>query len=182
MLSFKYLQTPIILAPCGSAADRIRWELSGTIPQGVHAIVQMVTRESDIERSTGPPVRQTETFFELWDVTAIRQNQIAIMGNGQDEFAGHDQAGAGTKGSWLIEGVARLLLDFDVLDAMNQGEPWQRGVIPGTGNWLYTLRQTPTAWDQSSGEVARRLSASWSCFPNEAQQPTDLAGSGLVSP
>jgi hypothetical protein len=182
ILAFRYLLRPTVMAPCGSAADRIQWSLSGVIPKGVHAIVQMVTRTSDIQRSGLGPIAQAETFFELWDVDVLQQGQAAILGNGQDEFAWHDQAGPGTKGSWLIRGVARFLPGFDVLDAIARGEPWRRGVIKGAGNWLYTLTTTPRAWDQFSSQTARTLTAQWNCFPKDARRETDITGSGPAAP
>jgi hypothetical protein len=182
MLSFKYLLMPTATAPFGSAADKVQWQFSGNVPQGVHAVIQMVTRRANIERSGGPPLLQVDTFFELWDVDVARQNQVAVMGNGQDEFAWHDQAGPGTKGEWEIQGVARFLPFFDVLNAIRTGEPWQQGVIKGAGSWLYTLTTTPKAWDQFSGQVARVLMAKWNSFPGEAQQVTDTTGSGPAVP
>jgi hypothetical protein len=142
----------------------------------------MVTRRAQIERSGFSPIDQQDRFYELWDVVVDQQGQPTIMGNGLDEFAGHDQAGDDTKGEWEIRGVARFIPHLDVLQAITDGEPWQRGVIAGAGRWLHTLTQEPQDWNRFSNEVARVLRAAWNCFPNETRCETDVTGSGRVSP
>lgn len=181
ILDFTYVQPPIVTAPCGSAQDVICWRLSGTVPQGAHAIVQMVIRKANIEQSGRPTIVSQDGFFELWDVFVTASGQIAVMGGGQDCFAWHPQGGNDTKGSWEIRGVARFLPRYDV---MTSGEPWRQGAIPAAGRSLFTLPLTrpPKAWGQFSSEVARVLKAMWNCFPNETRRETDIAGSGRTTP
>jgi hypothetical protein len=176
MLDLVYVQPPTVTSPCGSAEDRIRWEVTASIPPGIHAIVQMVTRHAKIERSGRATVVVQDGFFELWDVLVMASGPAALMGAGHDSFSWHHQAGPGTKGSWVIRGVARFLPCYDVVTS---GERWQQGVIPAAGR-LFTLplSKPPATWDRFSGEVIRTLKAVWNCSPNEARQATDITGSG----
>ena len=165
----------------GSAEDLIRWRLIGAVPPGVHAIVQLVTRQASIERGGLASIATQDGYFELWDVLVDARGSPAVMGGGQDCFAWHPQGGHDTKGSWEIRGVAKFLPCYDV---MTSGDPWQRGVIPSAGRFLFTLPldQPPVAWGQCSSGVARVLKARWNCLPNEVRQETDIAGSGRLTP
>jgi hypothetical protein len=151
------------------------------MPTGNHAIIQMVSRKAMLERSGKSPIATHEVFYELWDVVVDTKGNVTMMAP-FDSFAWHDQAGDATKGHWDITGLARFVPFLDVLAAKAAGEPWQQGVIKGVGKILFTLTQEPKKWKHHTSEVARRLNATWKCFPKEGSQPTDITGSGPIAP